>query len=82
MTETYGKTKVACYIGYVVQAIINNYFPILFIIFESKYSLSYEKLGRIIFINFLVQIVADLLTPAIAKRIGYKGTAVLCHAGS
>ncbi len=80
MTKTYGKTKVACYIGYVVQAIINNYFPILFVIFESKYSLSYEKLGRIIFINFFVQIFADLLTPLIAKRLGYKGTAVLCHA--
>ncbi len=80
MVDTYRKTKVACYIGYVVQAIINNYLPILFIIFEKNYSLSYEKLGRIIFINFFVQIFADLLTPLIAKRIGYKGTAVLCHA--
>ena len=80
MTENYNKTKVACYIGYVVQAIINNYLPILFIIFESRYSLSYEKLGRIIFINFFIQIFADLLTPLISKRIGYKGAAVLCHA--
>ena len=31
MTETYGKTKVACYIGYVVQAIINNFVPLLFV---------------------------------------------------
>lgn len=73
-------TKFACYIGFVVQAIINNFLPILFIIFQTNYNLSYEQLGRIVFINFFTQLLADALTPALVKRIGYKGAAITCHA--
>ena len=79
MSENYGRTKLACYVGYVVQAIINNFLPILFIIFKEEYNLDYEKLGRIILINFSVQIVADLASPFLAKKIGYKGSVILCH---
>ena len=79
MNSTYKSTKIACYIGYVVQAIINNFLPILFIVFQNNYGLRYEKLGRIILVNFLIQIVSDMITPFIVKVIGYKGCAILCH---
>lgn len=80
MFKSYKSTKGACYIGYVVQAIINNFLPILFIILQDRYEISYEKLGRLVFINFFVQLIADMLTPLIVKRIGYKKTALVCHA--
>lgn len=79
MIRSYGKTRIACYVGYTVQAIINNFLPILFIVFQEKYDLNYEQLGRIVFINFFIQIFADFLTPKIVKYIGYKGSAILCH---
>ncbi len=79
MSVSYTKTKIACYIGYIVQAIVNNFLPILFVIFHKQYNLNYEQLGRIILINYAVQFGADLLTPIIVKRLGYKGAAVLCH---
>ncbi len=79
MEFKYKKTKAACYIGYTVQAIINNFLPILFIIFNKNYGLSYESIGRLIFINFITQIFADISAPLIVKRIGYKKSAVLCH---
>lgn len=79
MTLNYKKTKLACYVGYVVQALVNNFLPILFIVFRQKYSLSYEMLGRIIFVNFFTQLIADISTPFIVKKIGYRGAAVLCH---
>lgn len=80
METSYRSTKLACYIGYVVQAIINNFLPLLFVTFQNRYDLSYEQLGRIIFINFFTQIFADYLTPKIVKILGYKGSAIACHA--
>ena len=79
MSVSYKKTKLACYTGLTVQAIINNFLPILFIIFQKDYGLNYEQLGRLLFINFAVQILADFLTPYIVKLVGYKGSAITCH---
>lgn len=79
MIKSFGFTKLSCYTGYVVQAIINNFLPILFIALQQEYRLSYEKLGRIIFINFCTQIFADFLAPKIANKIGYRATAFLCQ---
>lgn len=80
MFKSYKSTKNACYIGYVVQAIVNNFLPILFVILQDEYSLNYEKLGRLVFINFFVQLIADMLTPSVVKKIGYKNTALISHA--
>ncbi len=79
MTRTYKSTKIACFAGFVVQAIINNFLPLLFIIFNTQYNLNYEQLGRLLFINFFVQLIVDAITPAIVKRIGYRGAAIACH---
>lgn len=79
MSVSYKRTKLACYTGLTVQAIINNFLPILFIIFQRDYGLSYEQLGRLLFINFAIQILADFLTPYIVKLVGYKGSAITCH---
>lgn len=76
----YLKTRLVCYSGYVVQAIVNNFLPILFIIFGTSYHLGYEQLGRLVLVNFAVQIAADLLTPLITRRIGYRYTAALSQA--
>ena len=82
MSVSYTKTKLVCYSGFVVQAIVNNFLPILFIVFSTSYGLSYEKLGRLIFINFFIQIFADLATTKIADKIGYRKTAILSQAGA
>lgn len=80
MTLSYKSTKIACYVGYVVQAIVNNFLPILFIIFNTRYNLDYEQLGRILFINFFVQLIADAFTPFFVKRVGYRTVSIICHA--
>lgn len=79
MFKSYKSTKIACYIGYVVQAIVNNFLPILFVVLQDEYKLSYEELGRLVFINFFVQLIVDMLTPSIVKKIGYKNTALISH---
>ena len=77
MQNKYFKTKISCYTGFVVQAIINNFLPILFICLQDNYSLDYEELARLIIINFLAQLGVDLLTPKVTKHLGYKVTAFL-----
>ncbi len=79
MSSRYTATKIACYIGYIVQAIINNFLPILFIALQDVYGLGYEKLARLVVFNFVTQMVTDIITPKIVGKIGYKKTAVICH---
>ncbi len=75
----YLPTKIASYIGLVVQAVVNNFLPILFVAFQDIYGLSYEQLARIIVFNFVTQIITDLLTPKILNVLGYRGCAVMCQ---
>lgn len=70
----------SCYIGYVVQAIINNLLPLFFLILQTDYSLTYEALGRLILINFCVQIAVDIVAVRAVNIIGYRTTVVLSHA--
>ena len=84
MNKNYKSTKIACFIGFVVQAIINNFLPVLFIIFYSHpYNLNYEQLGRLLFINFFVQLIVDALTPVVVKnylsRFGNTGSLYVKH---
>ncbi len=77
MKNKYTATRLACFVGFVVQAIINNYLPILFVALQDNYGLDYEKLARLIVINFGAQMIVDLLTPKITKALGYRATAFL-----
>ncbi len=76
---SYTPTKIASYAGFFVQAIVNNFLPILFIAIQDVYGIGYEKLGRLIMINFLTQLVTDMLTPKIVSVLGYRKTAVMCQ---
>ncbi|MBR2044465.1 MAG: MFS transporter [Clostridia bacterium] len=72
----YKYTKIACYLGYVVQAIACTFLPLLFVGLQNKYNISYEKLGRLMFICFVVQIFVDLISIRLVKLFGYRKLAV------
>lgn len=78
-SRKYLPTKLAGYVGFTVQAIVNNFLPILFIVFQDLYGLGYEKLGRLIVINFATQMFVDFITPKIIHKIGYRRAAFLCQ---
>ena len=78
--RTFTGTKVACYIGYVVQGIINNIAPLLFVIFSEKFNISLSKLSLLITINFGTQLVVDTLSIKFVDKIGYKRLAILSQA--
>lgn len=77
---TYRNTTFSCYRGYITQAIINNLAPLLFIIFQTSYSISYEKLGQLVLINFTTQLLVDLWATKYADRFGYRKCMIIAHA--
>ena len=79
MKSNYAVTKLACYVGYVVQAVVNNFLPILFIALQDIYKLTYEQLARIIVFNFVTQMITDCIAPKILSFIGYRKSAMLAH---
>ena len=52
MRENYNHTKYACYIGYITQAIVNNFAPLLFLTFQSSYQVSLRQLAMLVSVNF------------------------------
>ena len=79
MTFKYKHTKIACYLGYITQAIVNNLAPLLFVTFQRDFGISLSKLGSLIVINFVVQITVDMLSVRIIHRLGMRGTCILAH---
>ena len=74
--EMYKKTIYACFIGYIVQAIVNNFVPLLFLTFQSQYGIPLSQITFLITFNFAVQLVVDLLAAGFVDRIGYRAAAL------
>lgn len=75
----YNHTIYACFIGYITQAIINNFVPLLFLTFQSSYGIPLDKITLLITINFAVQLTVDLLAAKYVDRIGYRICTVAAH---
>lgn len=72
-------TIFASYAGYFVQAIINNFVPLLFLTFQNSFGFSYSQISSLIFINFAVQLAVDFLSTYFVDRIGYRKSIVAAH---
>jgi len=70
--KNYSKTKRACYLGFVTQAICANFAPLLFLTFYRSYGISYADLSLIPLVFFLTQLIVDYLCASIVDRIGYR----------
>lgn len=79
MGYTYKHTLLACYLGYITQAINNNLAPILFIVFQNQFNISFEMLGRLILINFGTQLIVDAAAIKFVDKIGYRLSMLLAH---
>lgn len=79
MDKKYKKTMYACFVGYVVQAVINNFVPLLFLTFETVYNIPLSKITMLITINFGIQLLVDLLSAGFADKIGYKASVIIAH---
>lgn len=79
MNSGFKKTIRSCYVGYIVQAIINNFIPLLFLTFQSSYNISLVQITSLIAINFILQLITDLASVTFVDKIGYRASIIIAH---
>ena len=72
-------TRLACYAGYITQAIVNNLSPLLFLIYQSSLGITMEQVTLLITVNFGVQLFVDLVFAKLADKIGYRVCLIGAH---
>ncbi len=82
MNKGYRWTVNACFIGYIIQAIVNNFVPLLFLTFQSSYGIPLSRITLLITVNFAVQLMVDLASVSFVDRIGYRVSLLIAHAAS
>ncbi|MCQ2544010.1 MAG: MFS transporter [Lachnospiraceae bacterium] len=70
--KNYKKTKIACYLGFITQAIVANFAPLLFLKFHNDYNISLGNIALISTFFFLTQLLVDLFCAKFVDRIGYR----------
>ena len=80
MKNPYQKTIYACFTAYIVQAIVNNFVPLLFLTFQSGYHIPLSRITLLVTFNFGLQLLVDLASVGFVDRIGYRASMVLAHA--
>ena len=79
MKYSYDSTMRACFTGYIVQAIVNNFAPLLFLTFQRTYHIPLQQITLLVTFNFGIQLLTDLLSVAFVDRMGYRASMVLAH---
>ena len=79
MQNQYNKTITACFVGYIVQAIVNNFTPLLFLFFQRQYQIPLAQITLLVTFNFGIQLLVVLLSVGFVDRIGYRTSMVLAH---
>ena len=75
----YNHTITACFVGYIVQAIVNNFVPLLFLTFQRDYHIPLSQITLLVTLNFGIQLLVDLVSVAFVDRIGYRASMILAH---
>ena len=70
--NNYKATVAAAFLGYITQAIMLNFPPLLYIFFQSDYGLSLSQVSFLITANIVVELVVDIIVSKIAPRVGYR----------
>ncbi len=77
--SNYNHTLYACYTGYITQAVVNNFVPLLFLTFQSTYGIPLSQITLLITVNFVVQLLTDIAATKFVDRIGYRASALIAH---
>lgn len=72
-------TTIACYIGYITQAIAGSFLPLLFVTIQQDYHVSLSQISFLVMLNFGVQLLVDLISTKFLDFIGYRIAIVAAH---
>lgn len=75
----YSHTIKACFTGYIVQAVVNNFIPLLFVYFHTHYDIPMGSITFLVTANFGIQLLVDLLSAGFVDKIGYRFSIVAAH---
>ncbi len=85
MDKKHKRLKIACYSANLSMSVVGNLPPVLFLTFRSMYGVSYSFLGLLVLINFLTQLIVDLIFSFFSYRFNIskavKSMPVLTFAG-
>ena len=70
--KNYKKTLIACYLGFVTQAISANFTPLLFLTFKNIYGIGLEMIALIPLVFYLTQLSIDFAATKFVNKIGYR----------
>jgi fucose permease len=70
---------IACYMGYITQAIANNLAPLLFLTFQRQYGIPLSRIAMLASINFGIQLAVDFIAAKYVDKIGYRTCMVAAH---
>lgn len=76
----YRPTIYACFLGYIVQAVVNNFVPLLFLHFQSEFGIPLSRITLLITFNFGIQLILDFASAGFVDRIGYRTSMILANA--
>lgn len=82
MEKNYKKTLRACYFGFITQAIVANFTPLLFLKFHTEYGIPLGQIALISTTFFFTQLIVDILCAKYVERIGYRRAVVVSEAAS
>ncbi len=79
MKNQYNKTIAACFVGYIVQAVVNNFTPLLFLFFQRNYHIPLSQITLLVTFNFGIQLLVDLVSVGFVDKIGYRVSMIAAH---
>ena len=82
MQKNYRKTLLACYVGFITQAITANFAPLLFLKFHTDWGIPLGKIALIPSVFFFTQLLIDLFCARFVDRIGYRRAVVASEIAS
>ena len=78
--KNYNTTIKASYLGYVVQAIVNNFVPLLFVHMQSEFGIPLSQITLLITFNFMLQLLIDMFSTPVIEKIGYRASMIISNA--
>jgi fucose permease len=75
--DKYRKTLIACYLGFITQAIAANFAPLLYLTFHKNYGIPLGKVALISTALFLTQLIVDILCARFMVNTGYRACVIV-----
>ncbi len=77
--QSFKLTRTACYLCFIIQAIIINFPPVLFLTFSQSYGIPFSKITLLVIINFACQFVMDSLSAIFSSKLNYRAMVVTAN---